>query len=330
MAGYAEFETILDDARLDVWGEQIRLFAPGFVVNVLDASFPIFKPPLGPKSAGDPIMRANFVRVLGDAMAAGVAQGALHKSTGLHKGLHKRLHKGLHKGLHKTLATTLPPGTATLAWPEIGVPWRELGRLHALRDAYRWDDMPIELPPTAKQLLSEIPLLRKRQEDLRAPDNAWRRARIEIEATNDLTAYMLPLGTDETAPATDTAILFQTILWLGHHIGLIYKARFEVPRPHVLDPSLEPAIPVPAYSAYPSNHAFQSFLIAEIFARAVPEHPGLRALFRAAQQVAENREWAGLHYRFDTIAGRQLARFCAPVFERVLTRQIRRVRMEWS
>ncbi|MDX8355562.1 phosphatase PAP2 family protein [Cognatiyoonia sp. IB215182] len=140
---------------------------------------------------------------------------------------------------------------------------------------------------------------------------------------------MLPLGADVTTPGGQTAAMFQTILWLGSLIGLLYKERFNAPRPHVLNPSLEPFIPVPAFSSYPSNHAFQSFLIAEVFTRAVPEHPGGEALFSAAKEVATNREYAGLHVPSDTEAGQLLARLCAPMFEIILEDRIRAVRAEW-
>ena len=140
---------------------------------------------------------------------------------------------------------------------------------------------------------------------------------------------MLPLGADVTSSASSTSVMFQTVLWLGSLIGLLYKERFNAPRPKVLDPSLEPFIPVPAFSSYPSNHAFQSFLIAEVFSRSVPEHPGGPALFRAAAEVAENRDWAGLHIVSDTRAGQHLARHLAPMFEEILEDHIRGVRAEW-
>ena len=259
--------------------------------------------------------------------------GRLHKA--LHKSLHKSLHKGLHKGLHKSLHKAAMDsgggfGADGLSWPVIEVPWREIGRLYRLLEMEPpWNNLPLKPPPTIEIRLSEIGDLHKKQKDLREPQEAFRRDRIRIEATNDITAYMIPLGADTTSPASQTAIMFQTILWLGSMIGLQYKAAFNAARPHVLDPSLEPFIPVPAYSSYPSNHAFQSFLIAEVFARAVPEHPGGAALYRAAKEVAVNREWAGLHIRSDTVAGHELARMCATVIEEVLKDQIRAVRAEW-
>ena len=61
----------------------------------------------------------------------------------------------------------------------------------------------------------------------------------------------------------------------------------------------------------------------------VPEHSGAAALFHAAWKVAINREYAGLHYRSDTLAGKKLARLCAPAIEEVLKDHRRGVRTEW-
>lgn len=247
----------------------------------------------------------------------------------LHKGLHKALHKGLHKGLHKSSGVDSPSGTVGQQWPEIEVPWRELNRLYERKDTYEWDHLPLEPPLPIEERLDELREVRCKLEKLRGANQAWRRSRIVSEAGNDLTAYMDPLGLDSAAPNSATAVMFQTILWLGAAIGLQYKARFNSERPNALDPQIEPFIPVPVYSAYPSNHSFQSHLIAEVFARAVPEHPGILALFRAAWDVSENREYAGLHIRSETLAGQKLARMCAPLFEEVFEKQIANVRKEW-
>jgi hypothetical protein len=239
----------------------------------------------------------------------------------------------LHKNAGVSSNTTSSFGNALLEWPQILPPWVELGRLYDLREEFRWDKFDVdgflEKPRSPEdQLLETLDVLTK-QEVLRRGESAWRRSRIEVEASNDISAYMTPLGTDVSAPNSDTAVLFQMILWLGNVIGLYYKERFEAQRPHVINPNIEPYMPVPAFYSYPSNHAFQSYLIAEVFARAVPEHSGLLALYRAAGQVGLNREYAGLHIRSDTKAGQRLARLCAPVMEKILEEQILRVRREW-
>lgn len=330
---------ILKRARLEVAGTRISVEKPETVDEVLVA-LNVFFEQLPREAQSDDSLRdaaRELQATLQDSRNSAGSQsfssggGFLHKA--LHKSLHKRLHKSLHKGLHKS---AFPGGGGAagsgLDWPVIEVPWRALTRLYQCRERYGWDRFRMsELlpPPPVQQRLEETIKLHKFQQDLRKPENAFRRDRIRLEAGNDLTAYMLPLGANAASPASVTAVLFQTILWLASLIGLLYKERFNAPRPHRLDPTLEPFIPVPVYSSYPSNHAFQSYLIAEVFARAVPEHPGVPALYVAAGEVAKNREWAGLHIVSDTRAGQTLARLCAPMFEDILQDQILEVRNEW-
>jgi hypothetical protein len=271
----------------------------------------------------------RITRILDAAERSGLGLAPLSGS--LHKALHKALHKSLHKGLQKRTSGGEGEGqsSAGFSWPEIDIPWKEMAKLHDLRKVYQWDLLPLPPPQPEAKRLAETGVLLKRQKDLLGPNEAMRRQRIVTESGNDLTAYMLPLGADVTAGSDATAILFQMIIWVGGVIGQHYKSRFMAERPSVLEPRLRPFLPVPAFSSYPSNHALQSFLMAEIFARAVPEHPGVSALFRAAREVSENREWAGLHVASDTEAGRKLARLVAPVMEEVLEDQIANVRKEW-
>ncbi|WP_193143419.1 phosphatase PAP2 family protein [Meridianimarinicoccus sp. MJW13] len=346
---YADYVKVLTDWRFRVSEDRIELLASGPIIPQQDLDtfeelweelFDGHAPTLVSVEVTQELINAVDTLLaprLGVAVA-GIGGGKLHKS--LHKGLHKSLHKGLHKSLHKAvLGGAASYSASSMAWPEIEVPWREIKRLFDRKDKYAWhkhrlpDHRPGHVldgaPPEIDQFAAELAVLHLMQDDLRRPDSAWRRERIQIEAGNDLTAYMLPLGADAASPAGHTAVMFQIILWLGSLIGQIYKARYNTPRPNVLDPTLEPYIPVPVYSSFPSNHAFQSFLIAEVFSRMVPEHPGASSLFHAAWEVAINREYAGLHYRSDTLAGMELARLSAPAIEEVLKDHRRGVRAEW-
>ena len=112
-------------------------------------------------------------------------------------------------------------------------------------------------------------------------------------------------------------------------VGMRFKDRWHAIRPNMLEPCLRPFIDNPAHASYPSNHAFQSMAIAQIFARAVPEHPGNPELFRRAMRIAHNREWAGVHFPSDTRAGFQLAQLFLPVLEQVVEKQMVRTSEEW-
>ena len=86
------------------------------------------------------------------------------------------------------------------------------------------------------------------------------------------------------------------------------------PRPSFLCPDIEPLIDVPTHPSYPSGHSTQAYLVALALSDVLSYRTsalewdkfdlGLRNL---AKQIGENREWAGVHYQSDTIAGRNLA-----------------------
>jgi membrane-associated phospholipid phosphatase len=77
-----------------------------------------------------------------------------------------------------------------------------------------------------------------------------------------------------------------------------------------------PPIDPPGHAAYPSGHATESYLLAFLLERVMPEAmvpPNLAVdddkgpLRRLAERIARNREVLGLHYPSDRIVGRRLA-----------------------
>ena len=71
-----------------------------------------------------------------------------------------------------------------------------------------------------------------------------------------------------------------------------------------------PAILTPAHPSYPSNHSFQSHLIAHILGSLFEGYVAdtMKAqLFALAARVSKNREIAGVHFSSDTRAGMDLA-----------------------
>lgn len=99
------------------------------------------------------------------------------------------------------------------------------------------------------------------------------------------------------------------LLWGGADIGstvvMYYKARDNRARPAQRDPSLFPVLETPGHPSYPSGHSTQAHLIAFTLAHLVPA--ATVELEAVAWQIAVNREIAGLHFRSDTVAGRDLA-----------------------
>ena len=77
-------------------------------------------------------------------------------------------------------------------------------------------------------------------------------------------------------------------------------------RPTQADPAIKLGIGLPNFPSYPSNTACISAAESEVIAAFVPsERERLRAL---ADESAHSRIYAGIHYRFDGVAGLDLGR----------------------
>ncbi len=83
-----------------------------------------------------------------------------------------------------------------------------------------------------------------------------------------------------------------------------YKKKFDRVRPSFYDKRLNVAIKVPGHPSYPSAHAAQAFMVAEVLAFVNPKG---RSRYREyAEQISFHRELAGLHYPSDSRAGKIL------------------------
>ena len=91
-----------------------------------------------------------------------------------------------------------------------------------------------------------------------------------------------------------------------------------------LEPALRPLLDVPGHPSYPSGHATQAYLVAQALTTVIRNHEIGRELYKIAERVAVNREWAGLHYASDSAAGKQLAREVFPVYRGRLPGNLRR------
>lgn len=125
-------------------------------------------------------------------------------------------------------------------------------------------------------------------------------------------------------PRRDTivALMYQNIV----QPTFVFKRRFLRARPSRMCPTLRPMFPKrdrdhPGHPAYPSGHATFAYAWAHLLRlKLAGRHAGLGiALMEAAKEVAENREWAGLHYASDTIAGEALGRQIADAIVRAGT-----------
>jgi hypothetical protein len=111
---------------------------------------------------------------------------------------------------------------------------------------------------------------------------------------------------------------------------------FNRARPYQLYPSLDPPF-TPGHASYPSGHATQSHAIAKVIELILNTPTGqfaqlIAQCFALADEIALNRERAGVHYPSDSAAGKRLADLFVqeathyPAFQSRLTQ----ARKEWS
>ncbi|MEM8579260.1 MAG: phosphatase PAP2 family protein [Pseudomonadota bacterium] len=94
---------------------------------------------------------------------------------------------------------------------------------------------------------------------------------------------------------------------LGGMIGLEHKLHHNVARPVQRFPGLMPFLPTPPHASFPSNHATQAFLVAQLLTDDLSAPDGWAPYLSAmATRIAIGREIGGVHYRSDSLAGRAL------------------------
>jgi membrane-associated phospholipid phosphatase len=76
-------------------------------------------------------------------------------------------------------------------------------------------------------------------------------------------------------------------------------------RPFQLDPELKPVFATPNHPSYPAAHACASIAVTRVLGYLFPRDA--EAFAALGERAAESRIWAGIHYRSDIVAGRQLA-----------------------
>jgi len=254
-------------------------------------------------------------------MSAGVAnQSVLNKAS---------LNKNKNKNKNKMAFNGSGSGDSSL------IPAFELRRLHQQpsRNAFTaaarftWEMLDILPPPGPDFTRLEAKVLLSLQK--RDRERARRLPDILQEASLSVSEFTRPLYIENISGYEQTETLFQNILTTCEYVGLIYKSKFNRLRAHQFEPRLRPLLAVPSHEAFPSNHAFQCFSIAFAFNTILPEHPATEELTRIAQNVAENREWGGLHYPSDTSAGRDLARRFAPYLRDAFSATFNAAHKEW-
>jgi hypothetical protein len=164
------------------------------------------------------------------------------------------------------------------------------------------NDVPdVTLPPPA-QTDEELVLLRQLA-DYR--DGVAAEAMAQVSG---IVEYFQGAGGFIAASHPRTTELCVLALNLAQFLVMHFKRRINRARPWQLDPSLMPPFDQQCHSAYPSGHATQAHLIAQLLLRVMPaEAAGRGLLVPLAHRIAINREVMGLHFRSDSTAGEILA-----------------------
>ena len=193
-----------------------------------------------------------------------------------------------------------------------------------------WRDDLIEPPPGPDETAQEIEVLLERQKQLKEPaERLVRLPEIQLEATEDCPFLRRLVTPTPSGSFAGTDILIRAMFQLGTIVGVYYKKKFMRPRPSQVNPKLRPVIDVPDWAAYPSGHALQYFLVAKALSTVVHSDELSLQLFSVAQRVAENREWAGLHFPSDTDAGRRLAFAIFPAVQDAYRQTFQSAAREW-
>ena len=125
--------------------------------------------------------------------------------------------------------------------------------------------------------------------------------------------YHRMLFTDMGRNVQTGALIKKVITWSLPPI-MYFKHHWKRARPAQLEPRIRPVIDCPAHPAYPSGHSTQSHLIALVMWKVTGRDDIRDALWDAAGRIAQNREYAGVHYKSDSACGSDLAQQLLPFF----------------
>ena len=205
-----------------------------------------------------------------------------------------------------------------------GDPWWGM-----VREAPQYGVADIELPeiPSWSDIVGELEELMAKQQ---SAEREVRRPEIIEENDGPPAYYGRMLYLDDPGNPQTRALLGTIISWSRPPI-MFLKHRYKRPRPPMLEPRLRPMIDIPRHASYPSGHSTQSHLIALVMEEVTGRADIGKALFEAADRIAQNREYAGIHYASDSAAGIVLARALAPLFIKQHQDEIKQARKEeWS
>jgi acid phosphatase (class A) len=200
-----------------------------------------------------------------------------------------------------------------------------------LREASRYGGMlqgiDLKGPPDQAGTKGELGAILKKQQDVAELDR--RRLEIEEEALGPPAYYRRMLMLDERRRPLTGAMLGRAVRW-SFPVIMHYKHKYKRPRPTQLEPAIRPLVDCPNHAAYPSGHSTQAHLVALVIGAVADREDVQTALWKAGDRIAQNREYAGLHYESDSKAGEALAKALIGPFTETFGAEMKRATAaEW-
>jgi PAP2 superfamily len=140
-----------------------------------------------------------------------------------------------------------------------------------------------------------------------------------LAQASDLPVFFAAAVGLQAAKHANTLMLLQLALRATNIIVFQIKHMISCPRPAEFIPAIAPVVLTPSHGSFPSGHATQAFSMAYILSALrgdaqpaqdkVNSLSGLKdackdsALYKLAEDVADNRVAAGVHYPMDSVAG---------------------------
>jgi membrane-associated phospholipid phosphatase len=159
-------------------------------------------------------------------------------------------------------------------------------------------------PPSAGSLeeLADLETVRMVQAFRTPAQEAWART-VETDTVWKAGELLGPAFTAARLPRT--ARFFWELTVDVHGVSEHVKRRFDRRRPPAMDGRIRPCVSLPPNASYPSGHAFQAFVRAEVLADLFPERAV--ALRERAHRAAWARIQGGVHHPTDDLGGQRLA-----------------------
>ena len=137
-----------------------------------------------------------------------------------------------------------------------------------------------------------------------------RMTEIQVQ-TGDIVSFFGALGYLDRVATKRSLELIWALLRLVGRLEMRLKMHFDLPRPIVHGPDLQPVIQTPGHGSWPSGHATEAFAVATLFSAlaaggtvdAGAEVAARAPAMRLAARIATNRTVAGVHYPTDSMAG---------------------------